>query len=339
MLKIFTDTTYLNEKYRGIIFPLLFDYWYMKNNKLGSIYLLVDEIKESDIVIVPVDIHYFYKNKKTTWLFRFIEKATQLNKKIWVYSAGDFGLTLIKNVYTFRLGGFHSKLDEQTFILPGHTIDPYVYLKEEFKPLEKTKKAQIGFVGNADGEIDKYLKEFLFYLKLNFERLTNVRYCDYQSFYPSSVKRFTHLKKLEKSNLIETNFIYRKKYRAGARTQEELNKTTNEFYKNMQANAFTFCLRGAGNFSIRFFETLAMGRIPVIIDTDIRLPLNNMIDWSKHCIITNVDNFETKLIEFYKDINEVEFEKMQQRNRNLWKNYLTRENYFIQIHSMFKNEI
>jgi hypothetical protein len=198
---------------------------------------------------------------------------------------------------------------------------------------------QIGFVGNADGSLKKYLKEFLSYLKLNVERLTRKKYCDYQSFYPSSIKRFTYLQHLEKSKFINTNFIYRKKYRAGARTQQELNKTTFEFYKNIQSNPYTFCLRGSGNFSIRFFETLAMGRIPVVVDTNIRLPLHNMIDWSKHCIIADADNFENKLLEFHNNIDEIELKKRQQLNRDIWKNYLTRENYFIQIYSMFKNEI
>lgn len=339
MLKVFTDKTYLKEGFRKMIFPLLFDLWYLKNKKLDKFYMLVDNIVHADIVIVPVDISYFYKSNNTAWLFNFIENANLLQKNVWVYSAGDFGITLHKNVSTFRLGGFNSKLDEQTATLPGYTSDPYTSLKEEFKPLKKTDNPQIGFVGNADGGLKKYLKEFLSYLKLNFERLTKKKYCDSQSFYPSSIKRFYHLKKLEKSNLIETNFIYRKKYRAGARTEEEIKKTTLEFYKNIQSNAYTFCLRGSGNFSIRFFETLAMGRIPVIIDTDIRLPLHHIIDWSKHCIIAKTYNFETKLIEFHDNIKDVEFQQMQLNNRNLWENCLTRENYFIQIYSMFKDEI
>ena len=41
---------------------------------------------------------------------------------------------------------------------------------------------------------------------------------------------------------------------------------------------------------VRFYETLAIGRIPVLIDTDCVLPLNNEIDWYKHCIIVrNID--------------------------------------------------
>lgn len=339
MLKIYTDKTYLNEEFRRLIFPLLFDLWYLKNNNLESYYELVDDIELSDIVIVPVDISYFFKNNKIEWLFNFIKNANQLQKKVWVYSAGDFGITLRKNIYTFRLGGFHSKLDKQTFILPGYTIDPYEYLNEEFKPLHKTKKPKIGFVGNANASLNKFLKEFLSYLKHNFERLTKKRYCDYQSFYPSSINRFKYLKRFEGSKFIETDFIYRKKYRAGAHTQEELNKTTIEFYENIKSNAYTFCLRGSGNFSIRFFETLAMGRIPIVIDTDIRLPLHDIIDWGKHCILANTYNFETKLIEFHKNIDDVKFQQMQRDNRDLWKKYLTRENYFIQLYSMFKNEI
>ena len=111
------------------------------------------------------------------------------------------------------------------------------------------------------------------------------------------------------------------------------------FYKNIQSNPYTFCLRGAGNFSIRFFETLAMGRIPVIIDTDNRLPLHTIINWNRHCVFTNGDDFVTDLINFHKCISPLEFKMIQKNNRALWENYLTRENYFIQIHSIIQNEV
>jgi hypothetical protein len=41
------------------------------------------------------------------------------------------------------------------------------------------------------------------------------------------------------------------------------------------------CPRGAGLNSIRFFETLAAGRIPILISDDCRLPLEDVIDYDR----------------------------------------------------------
>ncbi len=45
--------------------------------------------------------------------------------------------------------------------------------------------------------------------------------------------------------------------------QTEINKKL--FDENMETSEFTFCPRGNGNFSIRFYESLYSGRIPIII--------------------------------------------------------------------------
>jgi hypothetical protein len=339
MIKVYTDARFITPQNRRIIFPLLLDLCYMNNSNLLKRYQMVNDIDESDVVVVPVEIGYFFKNNKQNWLFDFIDKANALKKKVWVYTAGDFGITLNAAVYTFRLGGFESKLDAKTFIFPSFIIDPYLELKKEFKTIPKTTLPKIGFVGHADGSINKWSKEFLIYLYHNAKRITKRSFTDYQPFYPSSIKRFGFLMAMQKNNRIETVFILRNKYRAGVITQPEREQTTLAFFDNIFNNPYTFCMRGAGNFSVRFYETLAMGRIPFIIDTDIRMPLDNVIPWNDHCVIATENDFIEKLVYFHKNITEDEFERMQINNRNLWLNFLNREAYFNKIHTVFKEII
>lgn len=335
MIKVYTDATFLTSQNRRIIFPLLFDLCYINNLNLLKLYQMVNDIDESDVVIVPVEIGYFFKNNKKNWLFDFIDKANVLKKKVWVYTAGDFGITLNKDVYTFRLGGFHSKLNAKTFIFPSFIMDPYLGLKKEFIPLNKSENPTIGFVGHANGSFLKWCKEFLIYVYHNVNRITKRSFSDYQSFYPSSRKRHQFLISLQEKSQIKTNFIFRTQYRAGAKNQDLREITTEEFFENINTNAYTFCLRGAGNFSVRLYETLAMGRIPVLIDTDIRLPIENIISWKNHCVIVSENNFIEELIDFHKNISEDEFKQIQINNRNLWLKYLNREAYFTEIYSIF----
>ena len=339
MIKIYTDATFLTPEYRKIIFPLLLDLSYINSINLLKKYQIVNTIEDSDVVIVPVQIAYFFENNKQKWLYDFIDEAKRSKKIVWVYTAGDFGITIDADVYTFRLGGFDSKLGKKTFIVPSLIMDTYQTFNFNFQPITKSFLPSIGFVGHADGSVIKWGKEFLIFIYHNLKRINKRVFDDYQSFYPSSIKRYQFLMALQNNNQIETNFIFRKKYRAGAKTEEEKVKTTFEFFENIYNNPYTFCLRGAGNFSVRFYETLAMGRIPVIIDTDIRLPLNEIINWESHCLITKGHDFVDQLIDFHSTISEDDFEKMQINNRNLWLSSLNREGYFSTIHTLFKDII
>lgn len=94
-------------------------------------------------------------------------------------------------------------------------------------------------------------------------------------------------------------------------------RSRREFYANMISNKYIFCMRGVGNFSYRFYETLAFGRVPILIDTDTILPLENIIDWDKHIIFIKphqIDNLPSL-------INQKIFNLRD--NRNLWEEYFS----------------
>ncbi len=337
MISVFTYKEYLIPSYRKMIFPLLLDLGFIKKGVLLDYYYLVDEIKAADVVIVPIDIKYFYKKNKTRELFSMVDAAKKMNKMVWVYSAGDIGKTLNMDVYTFRFGGFNSILSEKTFILPAFIPDPFENFKNQFTFIEKEKKPKVGFVGHAHNSKRMLLREYLIYLGVQLINKRN-EILDYQAFFPTGRKRSEYLKKLKESPEIMTDFILRKKYRGGSKTAEERIKTSAEFFKNLEENPYVFCLRGSGNFSTRFYEALAMGRIPLFLDTDCRLPLS-WIQWKNHVVVTSPENFEADLIQFHKSLSNEEFKGIQLDNRKLWLSNLTREGYFVQIHDFFLNKL
>ncbi|KVV15890.1 hypothetical protein [Flavobacterium sp. TAB 87] len=339
MLKLYTDTNYLTAANRKIVFPLLFDLWYLPNANLCAKYQIVADIDDCDIAVVPVDIaHFGLKNKNQDLIF-FIDRASALNKKVWLYSAGDYGSSLQTMAYTFRMGGFDSKLNSRTFIMPSFIVDPYDTSSRKFDPLPKMQLPQIGFVGHASNSKLKKIKEFLLFIKYNYRRLNGSLSTDFQSFYPSSNLRFKYLTLLLNSPKVNANFIFRNKYRAGAKTEEEKEQTATEFFQNIAQNPYTFCLRGQGNFSVRFYETLAMGRIPFVVESDFRLPLQENIDWKKHCVLATETEMVKTLSDFHNNISASDFELMQINNRKLWLTVLEREAYFCAIYSIFNSKI
>ncbi len=338
MIKIYTDTTYLTQEFRKIIFPVLLDIHFLKTPDAVANYQIIDEIENADVVIVPVAINYFYKHKKLQELNQFIDKAIALNKKVWVYAAGDFGISFRKDVIVFRSGGFKSKLSSNEEIIPTFVSDPYTYvLNTNWFFLDKTEKPTIGFVGNANGSFSKRLKEFLIFLKLNFKRQFDKSIGDYQPFFSSSSVRYTVLKSLEKSQSIICNFIYRNSYRGGAQTENEIKQSKVEFFQNIENNLYTICIRGAGNFSVRLYETLMMGRIPVVVLSDTKLPLENVITWENHAVLVTQNNLIDELTNFHNKFSNEEIIEIQKSNRDLMLNLFLRINYFKKIYDL-RNE-
>ena len=169
MLKLYTNTQFLSETHRKKVFPLLFDLFILKTVTLKSYYVLVDSIVKCDIVVFPIDYTHFLQHKSSFETLSF--KAKKYNKPIWIYTAGDYGFTnYIANSYTFRLGGFHSKLNKKNFILPSFINDPYLtQIDKGFVLLDKEEKPSIGFVGHAQSGILKYIKEYISYFKFNLK--------------------------------------------------------------------------------------------------------------------------------------------------------------------------
>lgn len=121
---------------------------------------------------------------------------------------------------------------------------------------------------------------------------------------------------------IETNFIIRDQFWGGNPGSIEL---IDDFWQNMYQNAFALTPRGAGNFSMRFYQALSAGRIPVVLDTDICLPLENLIKW-KECIIvgkTPSDCME-KVMEVWR---KEKVQLMQKRCFDIYHNFLAHGNY------------
>lgn len=342
MLKLYTNTDFLTEAYRRKVFPLLFDLVFKQNKKLLNKYSIVANIKDANVVVLPIDYAAFLKHSRPFLELLKAAKATKL--PVWIYTAGDYGFTnYIPNSYTFRLGGFDSKMDKNTYVLPSFINDPYIsVLARDFSVLKKQSKPSIGFVGHAQSGVLKYLKEYTNHLKYQLKRKFNQLLADKQTFYPSSVKRANYLKILAVNEGLDTSFILRNKYRAGSHNVESQQETTLQFYDNLFNNAYTFCIRGVGNFSVRFFETLAVGRIPILLNTDCRLPLPNQIDWTKHCLILDASSnikISDQILEFHNRLTEMEFENIQCSNRNLWLNTLQRDAYFLEIYHQFNTRL
>ncbi|WP_348799495.1 exostosin domain-containing protein [Flavobacterium adhaerens] len=288
-------------------------------------------ISEAEVVLLPFSINYYFDNKKEKLLKIINAQCLQYRIKVYGYIAGDFGQAYpeFSNIIYFRMGGFKKQLSDKNKGFPVSLSDHFqrLYQIENPIPKEKSQLPIVGFCGHATLGQAKRAKETVKFVIENAKRFfKNPFRNDWEPLFASAYERAKLLSSLEKSSLIATNFIYRKNYRAGAQTEVEREKTTLEYYDNIANSDYVVCVRGAGNFSVRLYETLMMGKIPVFVDTDCLLPFEDEIDWKKHLVWIEWKNrkqIAQKIIDFHNSISNQEFIDLQISNRKLWKETLS----------------
>jgi len=96
--------------------------------------------------------------------------------------------------------------------------------------------------------------------------------------------------------------------------------------QNIVASDYVLCVRGSGNFSYRLYETLSCGRIPVFVDTDCVLPLEDEIDWRALCVWVDagrVDTIADSVRSFHERLSPEAFVELQRRARATWQELLS----------------
>jgi len=120
---------------------------------------------------------------------------------------------------------------------------------------------------------------------------------------------------LSKNEKIETNFIFTNSACSGI-VDKDIVKKKKLFNENMQNSEFVFCPRGNGNFSIRFYETLKSGRIPIINDSDNELPFCEIINWKEICVIISKETIINDILNFHKSNDLI---KIQMKCKEVYK--------------------
>lgn len=177
-----------------------------------------------------------------------------------------------------------------------HSMPPFVTDRFELDNLIKDKNITIGFVGHIEHGRKKYIDV------------------------------------LRKSDF-KTKFIIRDGFWAPGIDKQ---RAVSEYFNVMEQTLYSFCYRGGGNFSYRFFETLMMGRIPILVDTDCVLPFETQIDYSKHIIqipekeLSRSEDICGYILKFHRT-NIRNLKEIQNSNHLLWKKYFSATGFLDQV--------
>jgi hypothetical protein len=104
-----------------------------------------------------------------------------------------------------------------------------------------------------------------------------------------------------------------------------------DYLQDLWDSDYVLCVRGQGNYSLRLFETLAMGRIPVVIDTDLVLPFEEQIDWKN--LVVWVEEKEIRrtaqhILRFHAELGSDGFLQRQRETRLIWEKWIEPSAFF-----------
>jgi len=286
-------------------------------------YSIIDDPTGADYIFLPYN-YWFLLKKDPQLIADYVREAKSIGKPLLIDAIGDTMRSIdIPNTVVLRYAQYRSRLKDNDVLIPLYAED----LLESYKDREitirnKNERPSVGFVGWSSLPFFTYPKTHIKDFPIRFLGFFTTRFDLYRK---GVLLRNKALKILESSPGIDTKFIYRKSFSANAKTAEgDIVVLRREFVDNIVESDYALCVKGDANQSTRFFEALSLGRIPLLVDTNIVFPLEEVINYKDFCVFVDyrdMNNLSNRLSEFHKNVSNEEFRNMQLKAREAFKAY------------------
>lgn len=337
MIKVYIGQLLENIPYLEVLYPNI------KNTEQASIFnekifdrftqpvvTLVGDPVQADYLLIPHNFRYI--KDKAEYIKNFTDASERYGKKILVFVVGDNDeYVQIPDSIVFRNSQYGYKKLPNEIIIPGFTAD---LAKGTPRFRRKGEVPVVGFCGWAGyASFRNALVDGLRNILIDIKSLFGNRL--FAAHKKGVYFRKKAITALNRTSGIETNFIIRTSYGAHRSTialDPEVSRK--EYVDTMNNCDFALATKGDGNFSVRFYEALSLGRIPLLIDTDCVLPLEKDIDYSKFIVRVDYRNIKTageKVKEVYASMSEGEYLSMQRMARQAFEEYLKIDIFFARI--------
>jgi len=213
-------------------------------------------------------------------------------KTVIVFQVEDYEgkYSYYENILLFRSSRHQKYTNTNEFTLPY----PWAESIEAFPPIESMPKLKIGFCGQFGKNLNHRMRMLLYF-------------------------------KLSKN--VEADYILRTKFWGiDYHNNKEVRK---EYVDSFEKHAFILSPRGAGNFSMRHYESMNFGRIPVVINTDMILPFSSVIDWQETIVF---EKGPKRCIKKMKQIlSSGSLVDYQLKSKKIYDEYLSYDNFFKKV--------
>jgi hypothetical protein len=306
---------------------------------------LARSIHDADFALLPMDwqlVHISPERKKAAE--NFIAEAAEVRRQTIVFCF-DNSCSLFDwpaSTIVFRKALYRSDRKQNEFGMPIWSHDLLrVELNGKLSLRQKNTKPRVGFCGFSPPLSTPWNKQKLkdaMRLASNYMGVT-LRKPRLAGHSPRS----RALLELGRSRRVETNFIIRANsafdnptgaFLPGG-TLQTAQAQRRDLMQNTLDSDYVLCARGYANCSIRFYETLCLGRIPVFINTDCVLPYEDQIDWKKYCVWveeSELSHIGEKVAAFHEALSPDDFTERQLACRRLYEEWLSPEGFYGNLH-------
>lgn len=289
---------------------------------------VVSDPVQADVFLLPHN--YPLVSKDTAYLRRLADLAQRHGKRIVVFWHGD-GTEPVRlpNAVVFRTSQYRSSLRPDEHIMPAYAED---LSQAAVEPRPKHDgPAIVGFCGWSQYKNPKNaVGSFLQALPWEARALLtgNARW---RARIKGIWLRRNVLRVLQESALIRPNLILRSSHSAHAVTiRMDPEVARREYVENMLSSDLMLCLKGNGNYSLRFYEALSLGRVPLLLDTDCAFPLEDRIDYSSFIVrvpLERLSQIDRVAAEFWDGLSPEQFSEMQRKAREAFEKYLSASSF------------
>jgi len=141
-----------------------------------------------------------------------------------------------------------------------------------------------------------------------------------------TVLRKKAIELIESDLRINSNFMIHDRY-FHHYTEGFQKNNLQDYVKSMRDTHYVLTIRGCGNYSIRLFETLAIGRIPIMVDTNQFLPFEDDISWKDIGVWVPFENFKSiseYIYSFHSNLDQESFDQHTSKILKIYEDHLTR---------------
>jgi len=356
VIELFSDRAHYRRESRGQLAEILRPFWKeatFSELERQAMYGLsandievVDDLTHADLAVLPMTWNHYLAGRKLDRVRQFIEAARHTRVPVLSYVSGDEGVAVpdgFDDVYIVRASGLRTRRRARQIAQPVFFEDPwkrYPELKTHDRFANSDMRPFVGFCGQASLNGIKFgwdvvrgcWRKGLYHSQLSRQ--------EPQPLLPPSWLRAKAMRQLANSPQVRTCFVVRERYRGGATDVAARERTTREFYQNMAVTDYTLCVRGGGNFSKRFYETLALGRIPVLVDTDCLLPFESVLNWDRYSVRVSQSELASLpdiVVRHFATHGPGGLAEIKQRCRKLWEEWLSFAGFHRQLAQLILN--
>ena len=287
------------------------------------------DIARADVCLLTYIWSHYIESNTVPEALAEIENARAHNKPIVIFNGGDSPANLpLNDAVLFESAGYRSTPGLRYHSAQPTFVSDYVqqYCGGELQIRHKTPEPVVGFCGQASlSPIQTAWRSLR--LRWRQHQYKKGKRKWEPAPYETSSFRTRVLKEFERKGGIQTNYLLRSQYHGGNKNDKDLQaRLKTEFVNNILNSDYTVCMRGGGNFSVRFYETLCLGRIPIFIDTDCLLPFQDEIDYKSIFPWIDVKDLPhaAEIVQnFHARLTNDDFIDLQKTCRQLWLEHMT----------------